>query len=290
MESLPQPPFDVVLVGAGRVATAVALLLQKSGHRIVAVASRTRTSAEAAAARLGAPALPTESLPSCDLVLLGVPEEALTTAAEDLAGAAGKRVLVHFAGSVGIRPLERVCPDAVLCALHPVQACPDVDTALARLPGSAWGVTCSPGAEEWAAALIQRDLEGTPIPVREQDRALWHAAAVTTSNGISALMATGEALLSAIGVRSPEAVLGPIAAGTVANARDLGGGAVALTGPVVRGEADVLRKHVAAVAERAPESMEPYLHALRSIVASARGVGRIDASRARELMSVLESR
>lgn len=231
-----------------------------------------------------------EGLPDCDVIVLGVPEVALEQTVSALGGGAAARVLVHLAGSAGIGPLRSASAAAALCALHPVQACPDVDTAVARLPGSAWGVTCSDGALEWARRLISEDLAGDPIEVREEGRPLWHAAAVTTSNGISALMASGEALLAAIGIDSPDRVLGPIAAGTVANARDVGGGAAALTGPVVRGEGDVICRHLDAVIESAPALVEVYVHTLRSIVASAAASERIADSDAEDLMSLLEER
>ena len=287
MASLPSAPFALTLVGAGRVGTAVAALLQQRGHRVVGVASRTEASAVRGATRLEAPVVSVGGLPECGVILLGVPEHTLAGVTAELPGATNA-VIVHLAGSVGIEPVRRSLPDAVVCALHPVQACPDVDTAMRRLPGSAWGVTCSEGATAWAHRLIAEDLSGRPVDVGEEHRAVWHAAAVTTSNGISALMATGEALLSSIGISSPADVLGPISAGTVANAREVGGGAPALTGPVVRRETEVIRKHVAAVRERAPRLLDAYLHALRSIVASAAASGRIERSDAESLMTLLE--
>lgn len=290
MASLPPSSFDLALVGAGRVGTAVAHLLRQRGHRVVGVASRTSSSAEAAAARLQAPVVAPGDLPSCDVVLMGVPEAALRSTVDAIADGAADRVLVHLAGSAGIEPLAHARNAAARCALHPVQACPDVDTAVARLPGSAWGVTCSSGASAWAHRLITEDLGGAPVDVAERDRPLWHAAAVTTSNGIAALMGTGEALLAAIGVAFPDRVLGPIAAGTVANARDAGGGAIALTGPIVRGEHDVIRAHLDAVRHRAPDAMSSYVHTLRSIVTRATASQRIDAATADSLMALLESR
>lgn len=290
MAPLPPSPFELALVGAGRVGTAVSLLLQRRGHAVVGVASRSAASAEAAGARLGAPVARVEALPPSDVVVLGVPDHALAGVVRSAGETLADRVVVHLAGSVGIDPLRGATDAAALCALHPVQACPDVDTAIVQLPGSAWGVTCSAGAEGWARRLIEEDLDGAPVEVREQDRALWHAAAVTTSNGISALMATGEALLDAIGVESPGRVLGPIAAGTVANARQVGGGAAALTGPVVRGETQVIARHLDAVSQHAPDLLDAYLHALRSIVAGARASGRIDLPDERALMTLLAAR
>lgn len=288
MSQLPTGPLRVSIFGAGRVATAAATLLQERAHRIVAVASPRAESAERSAARLGAPVAPAAELAGSDAILIGAPDGALSDAVVQLGDATKGAVLIHFAGSAGIAPLHRAADAAALCALHPVQACPDVDTAIERLPGSAWGVTCSDGARDWAHALIRDDLRGLPVDVAEDDRVLWHAAAVTTSNGISALMATGESLLSAMGIDAPDHVLGPIAAGTVANARDMASGTKALTGPVVRGEVDVISRHVDAVDSRAAGLGRAYRDAVLSIVSSARATGRISEEVAADIRRVLQ--
>lgn len=287
MSDLPSAPFRVALFGAGRVATAVATLLQRRGHSIVGVASPNERSAHRASTRLGAPVRAPAELEGADMVLIGAPHSALVDAVQHLRDATAGAVVVHFAGSAGVAPLSGARHAAAACALHPVQACPDVDTAIRRLPGAAWGVTCSDHARRWAHALISGDLQGSPVDVAEEDRVLWHAAAVTTSNGISALMATGESLLSSIGVASPVDVLGPIASGTVANAREVGGGAPALTGPVVRGEDDVIARHIRAVDERAPHLAPAYREAVLSIVSGAEAAGRISAPAAAAIRKVL---
>ena len=288
MSELPTGPLRVSIFGAGRVATAVASLLQRRNHQIVAVSSPRSETAMRSAARLGAPAVSPSELAGSDVILIGAPDAALPDAVAQLGEATTAAVLVHFAGSAGIAPLQHATGAAALCALHPVQACPDIDSAIERLPGSAWGVTCSEGADNWAHAFIRDDLQGLPVDVSEEDRVLWHAAAVTTSNGVSALMATGESLLSAIGVRAPGEVLGPIAAGTVANAREMASGAKALTGPVVRGEVEVITRHVKAVDVRASALGRAYRDAVLSIVSSALAAGRISDGTAAEIRRVLQ--
>jgi predicted short-subunit dehydrogenase-like oxidoreductase (DUF2520 family) len=286
--TLPPAPFRVALVGAGRVGTAVAHLLRGAGHRIVSISSRSPASAQAAAARLEAPIVEAGEVRDADVILLGVPDSALTTAAAALPRTGS--VLVHFAGAAGTKPLQNASAGRALCALHPVQACPDVETAIRRLPGSAWGVTCSPGVEAWVRRLIEEDLKGTPFGVAEEDRVVWHAAAVTTSNGISALLAVAESLLASVGIARPELVLGPIAAGTVLNVLERGGGGLALTGPVVRKETDVIGRHVAEIARRAPDLLPAYLQSLHMIVSSALVAGRIDHADELLLRQALDSR
>jgi predicted short-subunit dehydrogenase-like oxidoreductase (DUF2520 family) len=280
---LPGSPLTIALVGAGSVGTAVAQLLRDAGHDVIAVASRSSDSAEKAAARLGAKTFSIDQLPAIDVILLGTPESALQEVVEQVGDVRGA-VLVHFAGVVGIEPLKEAQGAGALCALHPVQSCPDVDVAVTRLPGSAWGVSCLDGAREWAHRLIAEDLRGFPVDVNEDDRALWHAAAVTTSNGISALIALAESMLGSLGIADPSRVLGPIAAATVANARERSGAAT-LTGPVVRSEEDVVARHIAAVEARAPDVLPAYLDTIHLILRSARVAGRIDE---REALAVEE--
>jgi predicted short-subunit dehydrogenase-like oxidoreductase (DUF2520 family) len=273
---LPRPPYRVALVGAGRVGVAVCALLAERGHEVVAVSSRSEDSARAAADRLGSRV---GDPGDADLILVGAPEPSL---AEVIAGISSAAPIVHFAGVVGVGHLEAPGP---LLALHPVQACPDIETAIARLPGCAWGVTCDPRARGWAHAFV-RELDGLPVDVAEQDRAAWHAAAVATSNGIAALLATGEAILESLGIDDPERVLGPIAAATVANAREGGGGAPTLTGPVVRGEVETVRRHIEALRAH-PALLDSYLDIARVIVTSARRSGRIDDDALARLAEVL---
>jgi predicted short-subunit dehydrogenase-like oxidoreductase (DUF2520 family) len=281
------------LVGAGRVGTAVAALLQGTGHEIVGISSRTSRSAKEAAARLGASAFDSvSSIPDADLYLIGAPDDAIASVARELAVSVPAGALVcHFAGSLGTGALTAIsAARGRPCALHPVQACPDVDTAIARIPGSAWGVTCAGVVEDEIFRLIREDLEGDPVRVREKDRALWHAAAVVTSNGTAALLSVGESILAAIGVDAPERVLGPLASGVVASARAAGGGGVTLTGPVVRGEISTIERHLAALEERAEDLVAPYASATRAILAAARQSGRVDTRAAKALGALLETR
>lgn len=278
----------VALIGAGRVGTGVAQLLQTAGHEIVAVSSRSLNSALKASERLSADVFRIQDLPEADLVLLGVPDAAISEVADEIAPHVQPGAFVcHFAGSFGPEPLKGVIErGASGCAIHPVQACPSIEAAVARLPGSAWGVTCSdPGGDDRMIELIDLDLHGFPVVLPAELRPIWHAAAVMTSNGIAALMAVGEALLAEVGVDDPARVLGPLAAGTVQNARDGGGGAATLTGPAVRGEREVLRRHLAALAQRAGSHGERYRAVASLIVRVALDAGRIDEQTATELLS-----
>lgn len=288
--TLDAPPrrFSLCLVGAGRAGTAVAAALQGTRHTVAGVASRTPSSASAAAERLGSRVVEAGALPECDVVLLGVPESALEEVAGGLAQAIRPGTVVwHLAGSAGVGPLGAVAEaGGRRCALHPVQAFPDPDRGLARLPGSAWGLTCDAGLEEWARAVATEDLQGHVFDLLEEDRPVWHAAAVTAASGAVAIMSLGERLLDSIGVGTAGEVLGPLASAAVANASERGATA-SLTGPAVRGEWATVTAHVDALEMAAPELVEPYREATRLIFRVALRAGKVTPEAERAAAGIL---
>ncbi len=292
MATSPTSPFTYALVGAGRVGTAVAELLRRAGHRPVAVASRSPESSARGAGILGTTVVDIDALPRADVVLLGMADSAIAAMAERIAPQLGDgTIVIHFAGSLGIEPLEAVLSTgAQRVALHPVQACPDIDTAIARIPGSGWGVACDEGLADWCVELTEKDLGGHPYWVPDARRPVWHAAAVVVSNGIAGLLAIGEELLESIGIGDPGRALGPLAAGTLANALEGGGGGQTLTGPAVRGERATIVRHLDAIALADDELLRPYGLATSLTIQAAVRAGRIDDDSATEMLDLLRER
>lgn len=283
------PTPRVFLAGAGRVGTAVAMLLRRADFTITGVASRSEPSARRAAELLATESfhLVDGELPASDIWLIGANDDGIASVAAALAERVEGGIAVHLSGSLGTSVLQPLRDAGLgIAALHPVQACPDILTALERLPGSTWGVTVSPGLEGWADALVTGSLGGSPRRVPEEDRAVWHAASVLTSNGIAALLAFGESCLDAIGQEAPEEILGPLAAGTVANARAGGGGGATLTGPVVRGEVATIARHLDALDSLDPALGASYGQVGNLILDAARRAGRLSAATAKELEEV----
>jgi len=292
MATTPTSPFTYALVGAGRVGTAVAELLRRAGHEPVAVASRSDESAQRAAGMLGCTVVAMDGLPECDVVLLGVPAEAI----EEVAWAINPSlsdgtIVIHFAGSRGLEPLRPVLGrGGQRVALHPVQACPDISTAIARIPGSAWGCVCDEGLGDWSADLIEQTLGGSPYWVPDVQRPVWHAAATVTSNALSAVLAVGESLLRSLGHEEPAGVFGPLARGTLENAIAGGGGAATITGPAVRGETATIERHLDGIDLAAPELKRAYGLATLLTIEAAVAADRIPHDVAEEMLELLRAR
>jgi predicted short-subunit dehydrogenase-like oxidoreductase (DUF2520 family) len=120
-----------------------------------------------------------------------------------------------------------------------------------------------------AATALAHALGWTPFEV-PGDRRLYHAAAVMAGNFGTALLAEAAAVLGAAGVprdRAP-ALLLPLALASLRNAAALGP-ARALTGPVARGDEDVIAAHRDALKAAAPDAVPVYEALLRAARALA---------------------
>jgi predicted short-subunit dehydrogenase-like oxidoreductase (DUF2520 family) len=225
----------------------VATALAARGWTPVAVAGRTpdAPSTQAAADRLGARAVPVaDAGREADLVILATPDGAIADTGVALAtGLRPGTLVVHLSGACSLEELDKLQserPDVELGALHPLQSLPSVELGLERLPGSWCAVDGPPVVERLALTLGMR-----PFRLPADERARYHAAATIASNHLVALLGQAARIASAAGV-PPEALL-PLVQATVDNVAALGPDD-ALTGPVARGDADTVARHLDALA------------------------------------------
>jgi predicted short-subunit dehydrogenase-like oxidoreductase (DUF2520 family) len=270
---------DVAVVGAGRVGTAVAVLLREAGHRIVALSGRDETESRAGRYLPGVPVTDAASAArDAELVILGVPDDAIAPTAERLAkdGALHEgQWVAHLAGASGLDELAAVgATGARAFAIHPLQTLPDVDRALERIPGSTIAVTAH---DEEGYALGERlahDLRGKPFRLADERRPLYHAAAVFASNDLIATVALGEQLFGAAGVPDPHGATVALVRATVDNLAAMGPEA-ALTGPAVRGDAGTIAKNLEALRRSAPAAIPAYVQLARVALDLAVRGGRL---------------
>jgi len=121
--------------------------------------------------------------------------------------------------------------------------------------------------------------------VAERDRPLYHAALAHGANHLVTLVNEAMDLLRDAGVTQPEKVLAPLLRVALDNTLRLGDGA--LTGPVSRGDAGTVARHLEQIARAAPESAPGYLALARRTADRAIASGRLRPPDARALLGVL---
>jgi predicted short-subunit dehydrogenase-like oxidoreductase (DUF2520 family) len=217
----------IAIVGRGRVGQALAAALARSGADVVGPLGR-GTDGEGA-----------------DVVLLCVPDSQIATAA---AAIAPGRLVGHCSGATTLEPLA---PHEAF-SVHPLMT---VTGANARFDGAGCVIAGSTERALATAASLARTLGMRAAVVADEDRALYHAAASMASNYVVTLLGAAERLAEAAGV--DRSLLAPLVRAAVENWA-AGGAALALTGPIARGDEATVDRHRAALASSAPELLPLY--------------------------------
>ena len=267
----------LALVGPGRAGTTIALALIERGWEVVSVAGRAPDAASttAAVACLSSQAaLVSDAGRGAAVVIIATPDRAIESAARSFASSLEPGALVlHLAGSRGLdafADLLALRPDVRVGALHPLQSFPTATIGLERLHGSWAAVAGDPQTTELARSLGLQTFE-----LRDNLRPQYHAAAVVASNHVVALLGQVERLASGCGV--PFEAFAPLVQSSVINAFGIGP-ALALTGPVARGDLVTVEQHLATLD---PGERDAY----RSL---AREVARLTGRRDRALDRLLD--
>lgn len=252
----------LAFIGAGRAGSALARACSDAGFAVVAVHSRTVAHAASLAESTGATVATTAvaAARSADLTFLTVPDAEIVRVAATLAAtgmALPGRALVHCSATRDREVLAAArLTTASVGSLHPLQALSGTGSA-PLLRGSSFVVDAPEPLHAQLAAIVAA-LGGHLLELPPRGRALYHAAAVLAGNAPLALLARATSLLEDAGVPRPEAhrALATLLAGAASNAAAAGPEA-ALTGPVVRGDAGTVARHLD-VLEADPSTRELY--------------------------------
>jgi predicted short-subunit dehydrogenase-like oxidoreductase (DUF2520 family) len=281
----------VGVIGSGRVGGVLGAALTRVGHRVVAVAAVSDASRSRAEALLPAATVlpPPEVCAAADLVLVTVPDDQLPGLVEGLAGIGAWRpgqLVVHTSGRYGIGVLEPVQrAGAVPLALHPVMTFTGTSIDVERLIGATFGVTAPPAFLPVADALVL-EMEAEPVHIDEVARPLYHAALAHASNHLVTLLASSAELLRDAGIEDPSRVLHPLVSAALDNALRLGDRA--LTGPVMRGDAETVAAHIDVIGNVSPQTADLYVALARATVRRAMDAGILEANQGEAVLEAIE--
>ena len=245
-------------IGAGKLATGMALALHTRGFQTTAVVSRTPDSAQKLASlvpSMEALPSPTEAVASCDIIFITTPDAAIMEVAGSVTWRKGQGV-VHCSGSLPLESLAYASScGASIASLHPLQTLSCIETpqeAAERLSGICYALEAEGWLSDWLQNVVTA-LGGHIIRVAPENRALYHQAAVFACGYVSALLDAAEEIWTQMGFSPGQAraSLVPLAQTTVANFGRAGSHA-SVTGPIPRGDAETVKQQMASLENTLP--------------------------------------
>jgi predicted short-subunit dehydrogenase-like oxidoreductase (DUF2520 family) len=238
--------------------------MRELGWKIGAVVTRNESSARQAVRFIGAGtplAAISRRILSSTCILISTPDAAIEAVAKELARIGGEelrgQVVLHTSGALDSSVLKavRACGAAV-GSMHPLQtfsgvAVPPLDGKVFAIEGDALAVR--------TARKIARAVGADPKPIDAQKKPLYHAAGALAAGHTLVVLESAIQLLMSIGIKRAEAMraLLPMTRQVLQNYERLGARA-AWTGPLARGDYEVVAKHMNVLQKHSPEYAKAY--------------------------------
>jgi predicted short-subunit dehydrogenase-like oxidoreductase (DUF2520 family) len=258
-----KPYYNFAIIGMGVVGTAIGHLLNKAGHKVVAICDKSTESLDNALLYTGGKTYLSacKSITDADCVLITTPDDLILKICKEISRSkiiAGKFVF-HMSGAGGLDLLEPAKKSgAFIASIHPVQSFSSIDNAIKNIPSSVFGITAEKKAEKTAKQIVT-DLCGIPFSISARQKPLYHAAACFASNYLVSLLYAVESIYRSVGINKTNAQRAylPLVYGTLQNI-EKSGSVQALTGPISRGDSGTVQKHINALKNSLPQYLPLY--------------------------------
>jgi predicted short-subunit dehydrogenase-like oxidoreductase (DUF2520 family) len=198
--------------------------------------------------------------------------------------------VVHCSGATEVSVLAKAAADgAMVGGFHPMQTFADPAAAAKSLPGSTITIEAQGGLSDILLALVER-LGCAANQLPPGARARYHAAAGYASQYINVVLGEAVRIWQSWGAGEAQALpaLLPMVRGTLASI-EAAGLAKGMPGPVSRGDAGTVEKHVAALAELDGDTARLYRELCLRSVSLALAAGGIDADKAARIEGILRA-
>jgi len=278
-------------IGAGTVGTALSVRLSSKGYQVIAVSSRSQTSATNLAQRVsGCHAFNNNQdvADAAELIFITTPDDAIASVASEIKWHTGQSV-VHCSGALSTDILGSAKKlGAQIGAFHPLQTFASVKQAIENIPGSTFALE----AEEPLLNTLKdmaTALDGHWVELKARDKVIYHASAVIACNYMVTLVKLATDLWQSFAIPPHQATqaLMPLLRGTLHNI-DTVGIPQCLTGPIARGDTGTIKKHLDALQKVAPALLSTYQELGLQTIPIALAKGRINQHQAEELQAILK--
>jgi predicted short-subunit dehydrogenase-like oxidoreductase (DUF2520 family) len=257
--------LDLCIVGPGRLGSALATQLQRTYDCVDTIVARHSSIAKAIALAEKIDASANE-LDSADfdqtVTWLCVPDSAISSVARKLAERREWRgkIVLHSSGALSSDELSTLREKgAAVASAHPMMTfAPD---ATPQLAGVVFALEGDHKAVEAARRLVSA-LQASEFVIAKENKVLYHAFGSFLAPLLLTTLATAEKVGTQAGVppKMLRAAMQRIVSQTIENYFKLGAEA-AFTGPFIRGDVDVVKKHISALD---PTQREAYIGLARA--------------------------
>lgn len=229
---------EILIIGPGRLGQCMYRWLSEAGRSVRLIGKE-------------------DSIPSAAITWLTVPDRFIAQVAQALPKGG---VVLHASGATDLLALE---PHPQIGSLHPLMTFTGTEKR-SEMPDQIPAAISGCETAKAAAKSLATDL-GFELFEFEGDRRIYHAAAVLSGNFATILLAKAAALLATQGIPETDArrLLAPLAMRSIENASTAHPADV-LTGPVARGDDQIIQRHQEAIASIAPEFIDLYDALLRN--------------------------
>lgn len=274
--------LGIGIIGAGAVGCALARALKQSGYNLAVCIDKHLSPARDLANELDIPSY-SSSLqdlgPDTAVLIIAVPDSQIQSVDRALSKVTQKsqlKLCAHTSGALPGSVLETVRAFGTpVGSIHPLQTFP----SRARSPDLK-GTCFTVEGDDRAVVLLEEIIDrvgGIPVKLSEDGKVLYHAAAVFSSNFWPVLQRKALELLSTVDIppHLGRKLLAPLMRQSLENCLRLGE-VEAITGPVVRGDAIIVERHLNAVHDVNPltESLYRILSLMALELAAEKGLDR----------------
>ncbi|MEA3428704.1 MAG: Rossmann-like and DUF2520 domain-containing protein [Thermodesulfobacteriota bacterium] len=256
---------NFAIVGCGKVGTALGKFLTKAGYNIAGLASKSLSSAKRAADIIktnNISDIPWEVTKKADIVFLTTPDNAIADTCNNISTHLGFRknaVVLHCSGALPstILASAKKC-NAFIGSMHPLQSF----ASIAPADNPFKDIIISVEGEKDAinkAGKIATDLGAECLTIKAEAKTFYHASAVVASNYLVTLLDMSFRLIKEAGITDRDAfkALKPLIQGTLSNIQKVGI-SKALTGPIVRGDIETVKRHLEEIGSKTPDLLDLY--------------------------------
>jgi predicted short-subunit dehydrogenase-like oxidoreductase (DUF2520 family) len=254
------------IIGCGRLGTNLAVFLSRQGFVPVAFASKQAASARKVRDFVGAGDVfedVVEAASRSDIVFITTPDTGIEPVCKTISDNGGfnkNATVYHLSGALSSDILKSASETgAKIGSIHPLQAFAPYKEGQ---DSPFKGINISIEGDDDAVALgreIVNALKANSFTIPTHAKTVYHASAVVASNYLVTLEHFALALLKEANLTESDAyeILEPLILGTLNNIKARGS-VDALTGPVARGDSEIVLRHLNDIDEKLPQFSDLY--------------------------------